>query len=229
MCLIKSMNDLNGKLDKIVLHGVMPEVFRDNIAIMHGSDVWKTETTFERGKSYLIMAGSGTGKSSLCSFLYGNRHDYSGKISFNGENIRDFDINRWCSLRTKSLALLPQEMRLFPELTVFENILIKNNLTGFRSESQIREMLERLDIAEKIDVPAGKLSIGQQQRVAVIRTLCQPADFLLLDEPVSHLDQRNNAAVAQLISEEAQTQGAGIIATSVGYDISLKFNLRLAL
>ena len=120
-------------------------------------------------------------------------------------------------------------MHLFPELSVYENICRKNRLTGYKSEKEIVRMLERLDVAEKLHQPVSKLSIGQQQRVALIRTLCQPMDFLLLDEPVSHLDAKNNDAVASLITEEATSQGAGIIATSVGYDIALDFNLRLSL
>lgn len=66
---------------------------------------------------------------------------------------------------------------------------------------------------------AAFLSIGQQQRVAIIRALCQPFDFILLDEPVSHLDEMNNRLAAKLIAEEAASQGAGIISTSVGNNV----------
>ena len=112
-------------------------------------------------------------------------------------------------------------MRLFPELTAMDNILIKNRLTDFRTEAEIRRMLERLEIGHKADSPAGLLSVGQQQRVAIIRALCQPYDFLLVDEPVSHLDARNNAAVAAMITEETAARDAAVIATSVGNKLSL--------
>lgn len=62
-----------------------------------------------------------------------------------------------------------------------------------------------------------------------MRALCQPFDFLLLDEPVSHLDMRNNSIVADVIAGEAAVQGAGIIATSVGYNINLDFDRTLRL
>ena len=207
-------------MNEITLSRVVPDVFRD--MIQDGSGLWNSNVTFRRGMSYLVMADSGTGKSSLCGFLYGNRRDYSGDILFDGVDIRRFGIERWSLARTTSLAFLP-------ELSVYENICIKNRLTGYKSEKEIVRMLERLDVAEKLHQPVSKLSIGQQQRVALIRTLCQPMDFLLLDEPVSHLDAKNNDAVASLITEEATSQGAGIIATSVGYDIALDFNLRLSL
>ena len=81
--------------------------------------------------------------------------------------------------------------------------------------------VERLEIADKADEPAARLSIGQQQRVAIVRSLCQPFDFLLLDEPVSHLDARNNTLVSQLILDEVNRQDAAVIATSVGYAIDI--------
>ncbi|MDE6693281.1 MAG: ATP-binding cassette domain-containing protein, partial [Muribaculaceae bacterium] len=75
---------------------------------------------------------------------------------------------------------------------------------------------ERLEIGAKMKQPVAKLSIGQQQRVAIIRALAQPFSFILLDEPVSHLDRRNNLIVASMILEHAREQGAGVITTSVG-------------
>jgi len=214
------------RLNNITLRNVVPDVFRD---YRLNSQIWLCETTFSRGNNYLIKAESGTGKSSLCSFIYGNRHDYSGDILFDGENVSRLSIDQWCKARTNSLALLPQEMRLFPELTVYENIAIKNRLTGFKSDDEISAMLDMLEVADKTDIPARFLSIGQQQRVAIIRTLCQPMDFLLLDEPVSHLDKRNNRIAAELIQAEASKQGTAIIATSVGYDIMLDFNFQITL
>ena len=71
--------------------------------------------------------------------------------------------------------------------------------------------------------------MGQQQRVGIIRALCQPFDFILLDEPVSHLDSRNNLIAARIIAEEADRQGAGIISTSVGNPLLLEDALTLKL
>lgn len=209
----------------------MPRVFAgsERELPVKDSQVWLRELDFTAPNSYLIEAESGTGKSSLCSYIYGNRHDYSGEILFDGENIRTFSISQWCELRTRAIALLPQEMRLFPELTVKENILIKNRLTDFKTESEILEMLRRLEISEKTNQLVSRLSVGQQQRVAIVRALCQPFDFLILDEPVSHLDERNNKIVSSLIADEVKSQSASIIATSVGNKISLPFSIQISL
>ena len=193
------------------------------------SDVWQQDITLEKGKRYLISAESGTGKSSMCSYIYGYRQDYSGVIAFDGKDIGTLTIAQWCDVRKRHIAYLPQDMRLFGELTALENVELKNRLTGFKSREEIKQLFEQLGIADKEDSLAAKLSIGQQQRVAIIRTLCQPCDFILLDEPVSHLDDENNRLVAQLITTEAQRQGSGVIATSVGnhllMDVDQIFNL----
>ena len=90
-------------------------------------------------------------------------------------------------------------------------------------------IFEQLGIADKINVKAGKLSFGQQQRVAFIRALCQPFDFLFLDEPISHLDDDNSRIMGELIIAEAKAQGAGVIATSIGKHIELPYNHTLQL
>lgn len=114
-------------------------------------------------------------------------------------------------------------MMLFPELTARENVEIKRSLTGWRSPRWVEDAFERLGIADRIDSPVGHMSVGQQQRVAIIRTMAQPADFILLDEPVSHLDSQSNDCAASFIEEEASSTGAGIIATSVGNPLALDY------
>lgn len=186
------------------------------------SDVWLRDLTLERGKRYLISAESGTGKSSLCSYIYGYRQDYSGTFSFDGRDIRQLTVAEWCDIRQRHIAYLPQDLRLFGELTAMENVELKNRLTGYKGRDEIGHMFEIMGIADKMDSPVSKLSIGQQQRVAIIRTLCQPCDFIMLDEPVSHLDEENNRIVGDIITREAARQGAGIIATSVGNHLQME-------
>lgn len=211
-------------VNEITLHQVLPCVFKgmEDTERIRTSQIWEVPSfVFAKGCKICIQAESGCGKSSLLSFIFGNRSDYKGQILYDGADIRAFGISRWCDIRTRGVALLPQEMRLFPELSVRENILIKNRLTDFRSEAEIGAMLEELELERKADEPVGRLSIGQQQRVAIVRALCQPFDFLLADEPVSHLDERNNAAVAGMIVRETRSRGASVIATSVGNKIAL--------
>lgn len=211
-------------LESITIDHILPSVFKgmENTSQIRESRIWEASPfTFHRGCSICIQAESGGGKSSLLSFIYGNRDDYSGEIFFDKTNIRNLSIPQWCDIRRRNIALLPQEMRLFQEISVIENIQLKNSLTHHKSEKEILEYLSILGISDKINSPVGKLSIGQQQRVAIVRTLCQPFDFIFLDEPVSHLDETNNRIVAHLIEKEAKKNNAGIVTTSVGNHLLL--------
>lgn len=214
-------------MDKIQLLHTLPAVFSHRNDI--DSDIWLKDVEFERGKTYLVEANSGTGKSSLCSYIYGYRKDYLGDIMFDGQHTRQFTIPQWVDIRKRHFSLLWQELRLFPELTAMENVQIKNKLTGHQKRKQIEAWFDELGIADKRDALVGRMSFGQQQRVAMIRALCQPFDFIFIDEPISHLDDTNSAIMARIVTEEAQRQGAGIIATSIGKRIPLQYDAVLKL
>ena len=125
--------------------------------------------------------------------------------------------------------MLFQELRLFPELTAIENVEIKNSLTHFKTKEEIEQWFEALGIADKMQTPVRFLSFGQQQRVAMIRALVQPFDFLLADEPISHLDDENSRIMAHIMTEEARRQGAAIIVTSIGKHMELPYDRTFSL
>lgn len=214
-------------MDTIKLQSVIPDIFVSRNDIR--SEIWLQEIIFRKGEYYLLEAASGTGKSSLCSFLFGYRDDYRGDICFDRPNIRHFSGEEWNHLRRNSLSMLFQDLRLFPELTALENVLIKNNLTGFKTVQWIKEAFDRLHISDKSGEPAGKLSFGQQQRTALIRALCQPMDFIILDEPVSHLDSASSEAMIQLLTEETKQQGAGVLITSIGKHPDIRYDKTIQL
>lgn len=214
-------------MNSIHLRQTLPQVFADRDAIT--SDVWHRDIVFLKGKRYLVEAASGTGKSSLFSYIYGYRRDYQGIIDFDERNIRSLSVDEWVTVRKHSLSILFQELRLFPELTALENVLLKNRLTNYKKKKEILALFQVLGIADKADQKAGKLSFGQQQRVAFIRSLCQPYDFILLDEPVSHLDEENSLLMSRLLVEEAGRQEAGVIVSSIGKHLELDYDARLPL
>ena len=216
-------------MQNIRLQGVLPTVFNGQLPSDPVSDVWGTDLLFAKGKSYRIMAASGRGKSSLCSYIYGYRNDYQGIICFDDNNIRQLSVNDWVETRKRSLSMLFQDLRLFTELTAMENVLLKNSLTGFKKKKDIKDLFYELGIGDKMDVPVGKMSFGQQQRVALIRALCQPFDFLFMDEPISHLDEVNAKNMARIITEEAMRQGAGVVVTSIGKHLELDYTKKMML
>ncbi len=208
-------------MEKIELQHTFPEVFAQRNDLE--SEVWQKDISFERGHLYLVEANSGTGKSSLCSFIYGYRQDYQGMILFDGQNIRNYGVRKWTELRQRHLSLLFQELRLFPELTALENVEIKNRLTGFKKKKEILRWFEELGISDKVNTKVAVMSFGQQQRVAMMRALVQPFDFLFVDEPISHLDDANSRIMADIMMEEASRQGAGVIVTSIGKHMELNY------
>ncbi|WP_390899846.1 ATP-binding cassette domain-containing protein [Segatella oulorum] len=209
-------------IDRIIFQSVVPQVFESQKEALH-SEVWNRELTFEKGKLYLIEAASGRGKSTFCSYVLGYRHDYSGQVLFNDVPTSTFKVRDWVEARRLHISHLFQELRLFPELTAFENIVIKNKLTNFKSQEQIATWFEQLGIADKMHERIGRMSFGQQQRVALIRALVQPFDFLLVDEPISHLDDKNAAVMAEMMMKEAREQGAGVLVTSIGKHMDLPY------
>ncbi len=205
---------------------MLPAVFAGTPLV---SEVWQKDVVLRRGETCLVESASGGGKSSLCGYVYGYRSDYQGVIRFDERDISTLSHREWSRIRCTSLAIMMQDLRLFPELTALENVLLKNNITRVKTRARIVELFERLGIAEKTDEPVARLSFGQQQRVAFIRTLCQAAELILLDEPISHLDDANAATMAEVLREHASALGAGVVVTSIGKHFEMKYDKILAL
>jgi putative ABC transport system ATP-binding protein len=184
--------------------------------------IWGKEYTLESNLSYLISSDSGKGKSTLLSYIYGLRADYSGSISIDEENQKNTSIEDWSKLRTNKLSYLLQDLRLFNHLSVWDNLTLKNKLTNHKSDAQIEEMLDEFGLLSKKHQLAGKLSLGQQQRVALIRCLLQPFEFLLLDEPFSNIDDTNIEIAKRLIEKECKANNAGYILATLGHDYEFK-------
>ncbi len=194
----------------LTLEGVIPVPLRDKVAA-YQSGMWKNARTFKKGDCVFIQAPSGTGKTTLIHILYGLRRDYEGTVKWDDTIIGTTDNENIARLRTSNISVIFQDMRLFPELTTWENIEVKRRLTNTVTEQQAREWLERLGLKDKANSSASTLSYGEQQRVSIIRALLQPFEWLLMDEPFSHLDHANiNKAIA-LISEIVQQHGAGML------------------
>ena len=204
----------------IELHNVKPRYMSESEVA--GSDIYlQPSVVFEQGRKYMVCARSGHGKTSLLNFIYGNSDQYDGTIERKAESgkrkaesgKRKAESGECFPLSV--LSYMFQDLCLFPELTAMENVQLKNRLTDFKSDSEIERMLDALLPEGKKHQPVATLSLGQRQRVAAVRALCQPMRFLLLDEPFSHLDHDTAAQVAAMISAEVERQGAGLIVTAL--------------
>lgn len=193
-----------------------------------GSDLWlKEEIVFKTNTENLVLSESGKGKSSLVSFLYGSRSDYEGKIFFDSQLAQNLNFSEWIKLRIDTLSIVFQDLKLFSNLTAIENIQLKNKLTDFKSEAEIQQMAQQLEVDMLLHRSAATLSYGQQQRIAILRAMCQPFKWIFLDEPFSHLDKVNIGKAMELIRNEATKQNAAILITLLHPEPAVKPNFSI--
>ena len=141
-----------------------------------------------------VSAPSGTGKSTLLGVLYGTRTDFTGELLINDHPVED-----WSPLRAKKIAIVFQDLELLDDLTALENVQLKNQLTAHLSDAEIHALFQEMDVQDLINRKVLLLSRGERQRVAIIRALCMPFEWLLLDEPFSALDEENTKKAIGLI------------------------------
>jgi ABC-type lipoprotein export system ATPase subunit len=133
------------------------------------SGLWACkEQHLATSSSYLIHSPSGKGKSTFLSILYGIRKDWVGEVSLFEKEIQTYSENEWEELRRQQLSYVFQGLRLFPNLSAMDNIQLKNSLSDFKSEHEIKQMAQVLEVDALLPKPVAKLSFGQQQRVAII-------------------------------------------------------------
>ena len=202
---------MKGKRDlqQIQLEIIEP-VFMDNSQTA-SSQVWGSNLFIKKGDHFFIVAPSGSGKTSLINFIYGLRSDYTGNINYDDFEIRNISSEEFAPYRQKNISIVFQDLRLFPELTARQNIEIKRELYPYYPTEMIDQMADDLGIKNKLDQITQTCSYGEQQRIAIIRSLMQPFDFLLLDEPFSHLDGSNKNKAMNLISSECKKRDASMI------------------
>ena len=200
-------------MNQININHIIPNPLKD--FGFNESEIWDNQITFNKGEYYQIVAHSGIGKSTLINIIYGDRKDYEGTITFDNQDISKLKSKQWNEIRRTQLSYVFQGLHLFEELTLLENIQLKNGLTKHASIEQTKSWIEAVGLSKHLNQKAVHLSYGQRQRIAVIRAFCQPFDFILLDEPFSHLDDINQSLLMDLIEIEAKNNNAGIILTTL--------------
>lgn len=191
--------------------------------------IWGNFIELDPGQRIMLNASSGKGKSTFTTTTIGLRRDYVGKLLYDNQNIQDLSVNDWTEIRKTKISVVFQDLQLFPKLTVQENLALKNSLTDTYSEKELKHLLEQLEIENKWSQQCGLLSMGQQQRVAIIRALSQPYSWLIMDEPFSHLDEENTQRCLSMIHNRTVDQGAGFVLTSLGDNHSYNFDKELNL
>ena len=212
---------------QIHLQNVIPNPLADTQPVKNS--VWGNDIIINNKEKIVLNAVSGKGKSTFISFLSGVRSDFTGNILVDNQNITLFSLDDWAKLRQTKIATIYQDLKLFDNLTVEENIIVKNDLTNHFSNDKIKQYISISGLEPIKNKLTKNLSYGQKQRVAIIRALAQPFELLLMDEPFSHLDINNQNIMIDLILKEVDANQAGFILTSLDNAHPIKYDKELYL
>ena len=167
---------------------------------------------FEPGKCYAIIGKSGSGKTTLMSLMAGLDLPTEGEILINGKSTKSWDRNK---MRREAVSVIYQNYNLFPLLTVQENIQYPLDLKKIPKKESVAlacQMRERVELSANYDkrLPS-HLSGGEQQRVAIARTLAQGCKIILADEPTGNLDSTNTSNIVKILKSLAHDDGCIVI------------------
>lgn len=171
---------------------------------------------FEKGKFYTILGESGSGKTTLLSQMAALDRPSSGKILYDGQDIREIGYGRY---RRDKISIVFQGYNLIPYMTACENVLVAMSTTDNKLPKNHRQtaynVLEYVGISrEKADRPVTKLSGGEQQRVAVARAMSTDVDVILADEPTGNLDEGMQGEIVNMFASMAHDFDKCIIAVT---------------
>ncbi len=168
--------------------------------------------TFEEGKVYAIKGKSGSGKTTLLSLLSGLEKNYEGSIQFDGKELRSLDLD---SYRSRDIGIVFQSYNLLPSLTALENIILSMNISKVKVENKEQkavELMKSVGLKEsQKDRRVLKLSGGEQQRVAIARSLSYQPKMILADEPTGNLDKETENEILKILKNLAKKENKCVI------------------
>ena len=170
------------------------------------------DLSVEKGDYVTIVGPSGCGKSTLLNILAGIDSPDAGEVMVNGTSLTGLSQNALAAWRGKSVGIVFQFFQLMPTLTAIENIMLPMDLAGKSAGARKRSaaLLERVGLAGYEDNLPSELSGGEQQRIAVARSLANTPQLILADEPTGNLDSTNGSAIVEIL-ESLWADGTTIV------------------
>ncbi len=183
---------------------------------------------FEAGNVYTIIGPSGSGKSTLLSLLAGLDLPTDGEVDFDGENLAGLDLDRY---RREGISMIFQAFHLFPLMTVVENVCFPMELRGVspkEAKPRAQQLLEGVGITkEQMERFPSKLSGGEQQRVAIARSLASSAKIMLADEPTGNLDSANTQNIMEILCSLAHDKGYCVVIVTHDLEVAEMADVQL--
>ena len=199
------------EMRNISRHYVMPS---GTVKALDGIDLEVSE-----GELIILLGPSGSGKTTLLNCLSALDSPTSGNYSFSGSLVPSNDSEKMTKFRRDNIGYVFQFFNLLQDLTVLENLLLIQELSGSRDEGRARELLGMVGLADEIHRFPAEISGGQQQRVAIARSLAKTPRLLLGDELTGNLDSQTSTAVMEVLVKACEVEG--ITCVFVTHDESL--------
>ena len=167
---------------------------------------------FEKGKIYAIRGRSGTGKTTLLSLISGLERCTEGTILFDGKNLKDINLDTY---RNSQIGIVFQSYNLLPYMTASENIILSMDASGQKIENKKQKAIELMESvglkSSYADRKVLRLSGGEQQRVAIARSLSYNPKMIVADEPTGNLDKQTESEILDIFKKLAHEEGKCVI------------------
>jgi ABC-type lipoprotein export system ATPase subunit len=184
----------------------------------------------QKGEHWLLLGQSGSGKTTLLHLLGGLLSPTGGSIQIGNTELGQLRASALDQFRGKNIGIVFQKSHFVRALSIGENLALAQQLAGLKpNRERIVELLERLNIGDKLRLKPDRLSIGEQQRAAIARALVNQAPIILADEPTSALDDHNATEVINLLEEQASALGSTLLVVTHDKRLKDRFPNQIAL
>ncbi len=189
-------------------------VGKKRIEVLRGIDL-----SIQQGERVFLCGPSGAGKTTLMYTLAGLERPEQGEVYVEGQNLFNLSRKKQATLRNARMSYIFQNYFLLPELTAIENVMVPSLIGGNRQHQEALHCLTRVGLEHRADHLPAELSGGEQQRVAIARSLINRPAIIFADEPTGNLDSKNGAAIMEILLDLTKQDNTTLIV--VTHDESL--------
>lgn len=230
--MVKEKNNIKRKINKIKKESYIQKNNEVILSIQNASYRYRdadhddyalknVSYDFEKGKIYAIRGRSGTGKTTLLSLISGLERCTEGQIIFNGRDLKDMNLDKY---RNSEIGIVFQSYNLLPFMTAAENIILSMDASGQKYKNKKQKAIELMAKVGLKEAYANrkvlKLSGGEQQRVAIARSLSYNPQMIVADEPTGNLDKQTENEILEIFKNLAHMENKCVIIVTHSSNVS---------